>query len=994
MSKPHGTMKCYRLLVSVAGILLMGGQNVYAQEEIMEELIVTGSRIAHDTFSAPSPVRVITAEEMRAAGQITIDDVIRDLTINTGSNLLGGIGDAGPAARGRSMFNLRGLRPEATLVLVNGQRMPLNLDNFVDTNAIPMSAIGRIEIVKESGSAIYGSDAIAGVVNFVTREDFEGFEFDYSFQTTTEDQQQDRTFSGALGAGNDEGHVSVFFEWFNRKPLLSIDRDFFEDFANTPAGSNFSTVGRNEFLALGGPAAGQFLFAPTCVASLGVPTGPTAQELRASADPADQAIGNALPDDSGTGFCGTDTELGPFGPREGPQSQLLPRQARQHVFVTGHYSLPEIADSLGLLRLEVRGEFKYSRTENRTLVDDIPIIFSVSGPAFSEGKDLVVPADLDDPQTAVVEDLNPFDFDVAVFGDQLDTLFNVEKVTFNTRAIAGVTADFKAFGFDDWSFDFNWVYGRDIRDEQFPSILIDRFDAALRGAGGENEDLVFNPFVVDPVLENDPAVIDDFLSHNPRTNEATVRVINGVFSGSVVDFADLYDGGGGPLGIAAGFELIEDALRENDTADSDRQNLVLLGGDKTFPEVDIIAGTAGARLMDLVERDSWAVFGEVNLPVHQSLDLSAALRFQQYNDNEPIGTDGIGDSTDPHLAVNLRPLWWIDPELDGALRLRFTYGTGFRAPSVDKSNPGQSFEAGVETLVNPFEDANDNFVANCAGTGTDTVNRVETNRLTGPENSENFTIGLSSTWKGVSVSVDFQHIEIDDVIGSREAQDVLNNACLAVGGDITALENDPALAASLGVTTVPGVGIIRVEEQFVNSAKLEQDVIDWSIRYQLPAFDFGQLSVRMNATLITDYDLTRIDGRTVDVNDNTNDGTILDDVVEFRANWAANWFFNRHSATVIYRYLSGFDDIRRGPTPAQDVEFDSIGNHGELDFTYTYALDTNELLGIGKRSEITVGVINLLNANPPNAPNEPRNFVRQIHDARGRLVYARFTQTL
>lgn len=944
-------------------------------DETIEEILVTGSRIERTTFNAPSPTRVIDRQEIQSAGFQSMDDIIRDLTINTGSNLLGGIADAGPAARGRSQFNLRGLRPEATLVLLNTNRMPLNLGNFVDTNAIPMSAIGRIEIVKESGSAFYGSDAIAGVVNFITR-DVEGFEFEVDYQTTTENNQEDFTVAAAVGAHGDRGGINVFLEVFDRTDLFTIERDFFRDFAED--GQTFDVTKRPTFLALGGPLAGGFVTSPNCEASLGTPTD----------GPAPAALG--LPAGTGLGFCGGSDELGPNMAREGPASQVVPEQKRQLVHVNGEYRFPGIADSLGLIGFDVHGEFNWAHTENRTVVDDIPIIFSVAGPGFPEDKDLVIPATVIDPQTG--RDVNPFDFPVAPFGDLLHTLFPVERDSNIWRFVGGVTAEFGAFGYDDWSLNVEGVYGRDTRDEIFPSLSITSLDRALEGRGGFDRDRVFDPFAVDPVSASGPEVVDDVLNTSPRTNETRVSVIQAGLSGTLLDLSNLYESGG-LVQVALGAEQRQDDLRENDGFASDTGDLVLLGGDLSFPELGIEGGSGGSRVKDFIERDLWAVYGEVSLGLHPTLDFSGAVRHTDYGSDERIGDGGgIGDTTDPHLSVNWRPLGLIEEGWNDMLRLRGTYGTGFRAPSVDKSNPGESGEAGVEDVVNPFENDAGEFVANCSGTNVETLGRFDQNALDGPEESENWTAGFVFERGGLQASVDYQYIEIDDVIGSVSPQDVLTSACQAVDGDIQQLIDDPELAGSLGVVVAGDAGVVRVAQQFVNEARIEQESLDWALLYTVPWDRFGRLSLGTNGSYISSFELTTLQGRTLDVAGNTNEGTIISDVPDLRFNVSANWVMGRHSANATVRFIEGFTDVRFADEPANDVIGESIGDHTEVDVQYSYAFPTESLLGFGEQTELAVGAINLFDNDPPAAPNEPRNFVREIHDARGRLLYLRFTQ--
>ncbi len=398
-------------------------------------------------------------------------------------------------------------------------------------------------------------------------------------------------------------------------------------------------------------------------------------------------------------------------------------------------------------------------------------------------------------------------------------------------------------------------------------------------------------------------------------------------------------------------------------------------------------------MKDFIERDLWAVYGETSVPLHQTFDASAAVRFTEYGDDEPIGENGIGDTINPHFSVNFRPLGLVNEAWEDKFRLRGTFGTGFRAPSVDKSNPGESGEAGVEDVVNPFEAPDGSFVSNCTGTNVETLGRFDQNKLTGPERSENWTVGAVVNHLGVQASVDLQFIRVNDVIGSVSAQDVINAACQAVGGDIQTLVDDPDLARDLGVVVAGGgAGVVRIAEQFVNEARLEQRTIDWSLAYSFPWVRYGEFSLRTNGSYIPRFSLTGGEGRPVDLEGNTNEGTIIADVADLRANVTVAWNWNRHSANATYRFIDEFSDRRFGETPADDVRGESIGSHGELDLQYTYAFPTSSLIGIGDQTELSVGAINALDAAPPAAPNEPRNFVREIHDPRGRLVYVRFNQ--
>ena len=169
-------------------------------------------------------------DDLAATGANEIGRVLEDLTINTGSQ-------NNPDAftqnftTGTSNVNLRGLGVSSTLVLINGRRQTQSAvatdrgENFVDTSSLPpMIAFERIEMLKDGATALYGSEAVAGVVNFITRSDFEGFDLELALQGNDNYPQQDAQMSGLYGGGNDDTHVLVAFSHLDREPLTTYDR--------------------------------------------------------------------------------------------------------------------------------------------------------------------------------------------------------------------------------------------------------------------------------------------------------------------------------------------------------------------------------------------------------------------------------------------------------------------------------------------------------------------------------------------------------------------------------------------------------------------------------------------------------------------------------------------------------------------------------------------------------------------------------------------------
>ena len=190
----------------------------------VEEIVVTGSRIARRDFSAPSPVVTLEAAEFKLAGSTTAEELLntlpqvipdRDRTTNNGG--------------GTASINLRGLGRDRTLVLLNGRRFSASeIRGGVDINNFPAALIERVEIVTGGASAVYGSDAVVGVVNFVIDNHFDGLQINAQYDVTHENDGEvfDVSISAGTSFADGRGHVSGFFNYNDRQTLLAGDREF------------------------------------------------------------------------------------------------------------------------------------------------------------------------------------------------------------------------------------------------------------------------------------------------------------------------------------------------------------------------------------------------------------------------------------------------------------------------------------------------------------------------------------------------------------------------------------------------------------------------------------------------------------------------------------------------------------------------------------------------------------------------------------------------
>jgi iron complex outermembrane recepter protein len=224
------------VLASTIGALLAGGSTAQAQapaqQPALEEITVTGSRIVRRDLEAPSPIVTIDAERLENSSTVAIESVLNQLPqfVPEGTQFDQGI-QAGPTASlGIGSLNLRGIGANRTLVLIDGRRaQPANAALIIDVNTIPSAAIQRVETITGGASAVYGADAMAGVVNFILKDDFEGVDLDFQTSQTAQGDGGETRFTSLLGVNGEDGNSNVMLgvEWYKRGVVNLRDRDFY-----------------------------------------------------------------------------------------------------------------------------------------------------------------------------------------------------------------------------------------------------------------------------------------------------------------------------------------------------------------------------------------------------------------------------------------------------------------------------------------------------------------------------------------------------------------------------------------------------------------------------------------------------------------------------------------------------------------------------------------------------------------------------------------------
>ena len=216
------------------------------EEALVEEVVVTGSRIQRAVSDAPSPVTVISSEDLEFSGLSNVADVLRNTTYNS----FGSFRERSGTSFGQiALVDLRGLGAGRTAVLINGRRVPGNPftgSSAVDVNSIPLSAVERIEILTDSASAVYGADAIGGVINFIMKDDYEGAEILIGQTTPEAAGANEERAQFVFGASGDKGKVIASVEYYQRDAIFDADRDY------SAAQVNGSTFGDTVGVSVGG----------------------------------------------------------------------------------------------------------------------------------------------------------------------------------------------------------------------------------------------------------------------------------------------------------------------------------------------------------------------------------------------------------------------------------------------------------------------------------------------------------------------------------------------------------------------------------------------------------------------------------------------------------------------------------------------------------------------------------------------------------------------
>lgn len=490
---------CHKAII-VGAVAL--SPTVFAEQEL-EEVIVTGSYIKGTPGDAPSPVQTLSRDDIVVSGVSDASELIRNLEIASGSDTAPQNESRfnGNSGSGLANVNLRGVGPTATLVLMDGKRLPFagqklaDGDRFVDINSIPITMIERVEVLKDGGSAIYGSDAIAGVVNFITRTDFEGFEVTAKYQETAEGSQDDATLGAIFGWASDDGDTNFVIggEYFDRGHLESADRrDLTNDVFPLQNASIVNSVTFN------GPDAQCGAVGPNTFANNGFNSAPNACNRNGS----DTEL--LIPEQERTSIMANFTHV--FSEKAelyGQASWLDSGSGESRPVYAGpiepKYALPGILTALqpgglidtagGLIPTGGLAAIGAPATGFGSSPANDPSNILLGGSTIPDvATALAVAASLGLPPAAagnLILPLELLDYTVRVPGIDAERDFFARNEQETTRIQLGLRGDFE-FGDKPWSYDFSVTHGESEFQTHFLGLDSDRLELAHYGLGGPN----------------------------------------------------------------------------------------------------------------------------------------------------------------------------------------------------------------------------------------------------------------------------------------------------------------------------------------------------------------------------------------------------------------------------------------------------------------------------------------------------------------------------
>jgi iron complex outermembrane receptor protein len=922
MLKNNQIAKSVRLaLIGGAAAAAFATSAVYAADENavdkVERIAVTGSRIKRTDMETASPITTITSEQMAVQGIQDVGQFLQNSAVMSGSPAMTTTNNGG---NGGTFVELRGLGSSRTLVLVNGRR-PVSSD----FQSIPSSMIERIEVLKDGASATYGADAVAGVVNIITRRDFEGIEA--TIQTSNSfdvDTNKQNSFSLVAGKAFEDGHFTVGADYVKQDAVYQGDTDV--DFLNNPwvifGAEDEASFYKNGLIGEGPNANSYFL---------GSGSTPCGQYYLASgaSQTNDKCDGGIAQLGDMRDFTDADTyNYNPVNYMQTPYEKL-------NFFAEGHFDFND--------NVSVYSETRINHRKSRQELAAVPYDTRYD-PAYKG----TTPDGTEFNGVAKDNYYNPFGEDVLRSRRRmLEGGRSFEQDVTRFQQVIGFEGDIGENHYYDVNYnyghssiastDFGQLYGPNLSKAMGPSfkdadgkIVCGTVDAPIADCVSMN---VFGGpgSVTQEMLDYTTAPLID-------SDTYTIQTITAFVGG------DLFEAPAGTISGGVGYEYRKEEL--NAVRDSGKFMGEVTGNKSK--------GTSGSLEVN-------SLFGEFVLPVLsdlpgvERLDLKAGVRWDDF------------DAFDAATTYQLGLEWDI---IDGLL-FRSTYGTVFRAPGIDSlySPESDTFSTATDPCSSGnWDKLNGTQQGNCTADGVPTggsdngdqqqLAQAGGNAELQPEEGDTFTVGIAYSpdfVDGLGLTVDYWAIELEDVIDSIGAADSLNGCYL--GGVETLCSN---------VERTNGE-ISYINEKLVNLSRMTAKGLDIEANYSLEALagDFAfnlswtHFLERENQVYNSDTNLFEME----DLNGRfENDTSYATD----KLNFTAGYTWEDLSINYNLNYISGleYDDLTYWGTTPNDPDDLSKGNHQYDVASFVYH-DVTVAYNFDFGTKLSVGVTNISDEQPP-----------------------------
>ena len=861
------------LLISAGAALAQDAtpQSTPAQEgeaAQVEDIVVVGSQIRGASTTAALPVTVVTQEEIIATGAVSGDDLLRSIP-QMGDVLFSSANNpqTSNAARGDvNSVNLRSLGVGNTLVLLNGRRIVQHPTSqgtsdtgtvpvlSYNSNAIPVSGLERLEVLLDGAAAIYGADAVAGVVNTVLQQDFDGLEMKAQYGGAEGTHRREFTFGMFAGKDFQRGNLSGFLDYTNRTAQQASDEPYTASddrrslFANVPGYENSTdTDGRSSYTAWAN------FQTPFQVrrGTTALTTGAGAFHNQPSSFGCTAPVGGDVCLASGNiSYSGAGRELRYDGARGTTQS---PDIERLNLFVSGHYDLDNGVTAFG--------ELGYYTASTQNIQPPTILLNPLWIPASNYWNPF-------GPVTFADGTRNPNRLAGLTNVPTAGTAVKLVRYRFNdlgaqvvdvdnwqSRFLGGLRGEWRGF---DW--ESAVLYSEAEATDSSNAVNLTALQANLALSTPD----AYNPFSGGCVNDtsfgdctpSSQAAIDAITTDLTRVSKTTLALWD-----FKVSRPDVFTLPGGPVGMALGVEARRETQRDDRDADLDGTNVFRdsVSGEISQSNIAAVSSnpdTYGKREVysAYVEFAVPVVSPEMNIPLVRSLDFQLAGRYEHYSD--------FGDVAKPKIAM----AW----DLVEGVRVRGSYSEGFRAPNLEQTNAAQYGRLSTNNdYIRCEADLRLGRITNfnqCSQPASASL-LVSGNPELQPEESTNQSIGLvlqpwfiPEQFGRFTFTLDRWKIEQEKIVGLLGAQ---SNVVLDYLNILNGTRNDNVNRAAVtaddiaffqGSGITPVGQIVSVEDQFINLLPQTVEGLDIGLQWRLRGTPWGNFRASVNAAHLTKFD--------------------------------------------------------------------------------------------------------------------------------------------